>query len=69
VYSVSVICDPSKDYPFTVNVENCYAPVETKPDGTKNIKMTEAIDRQKSSFAMWNIAGNWEMGECLANHR
>lgn len=52
VYSISIICDPSRNYPFTVNITNCYAPVETNNDGTKNIKMTEAVDTIKSSFSM-----------------
>lgn len=52
VYKISVMCDPSKNYPFVLNIMNCFAPVESLPDGKRNIKMSEAIDTVKSSISM-----------------
>lgn len=40
IYKISILCDPSKNYPFAVNIMNCYAPVEVKPNGTTQIKMS-----------------------------
>ena len=52
VYGISVVCDLEKDYPFIVNITNCYAPVETLPNGQKKIKMNEAVNTAKTSLSM-----------------
>lgn len=50
IYGIEVICDPSKKYPFQISIMNCYAPVETSPNGQKNIKMNSAENTVKSSM-------------------
>lgn len=52
IYGISVVCDTSKDYPFIINITNCYAPVQTLSNGQKNIKMNEAVNMMKSSLSM-----------------
>lgn len=52
VYSINIIFDSSRDNPFTVNIQNCYAPVETLADGRKNIAMGRAEDFQKGFFSL-----------------
>jgi hypothetical protein len=42
IYSIDVTCDPTRNYPFIISIMNCYAPVETGPNGQKNIKMNTA---------------------------
>lgn len=52
VYSISIVFDPSRSNPFTVNITNCFAPVETLGDGRKNIVMGKAEDTQKAFFSL-----------------
>ena len=52
IYGISIVCDTAKDYPFIVNIMNCYAPVQTLANGQKNIKMNEAVNEMKTSLSM-----------------
>lgn len=52
VYSISVTCDPSKDFPFEISVMNCYAPVSTNESGQTVVKMSAAINVKKGSIAV-----------------
>lgn len=52
IYQISVICDPEKNYPFVVSVTNGFAPVETLPDGRKNIKISAAEGITKASMSL-----------------
>lgn len=40
VYSIDIVYDPTKKYPFVIHIMNAYAPVEDLPNGQKNIKMS-----------------------------
>lgn len=45
IYNISVVCEPGKNYPFTVRIMNCYAPLDFRPDGTTQIKMSAAVEK------------------------
>lgn len=51
VYDVEVTYDASKGMPFTITVNNCFAPVE-KTAGKNNIVMSKAVDKKKISMAL-----------------
>lgn len=42
IYGIDVVCDPTRNYPFIINIMNCYAPVETGANGQKSVKMNVA---------------------------
>jgi hypothetical protein len=50
IYGIDVVCDPNKNYPFAITIMNCYAPVETGPNGQKTIKMNVAENTIKSTL-------------------
>lgn len=52
IYGIEIFCDTSKNYPFVVNIMNCYAPVETSPTGQKSVKMNQAENTVRSSLSM-----------------
>lgn len=52
IYGIEVTCDPTRNYPFTITIMNCYAPVETGANGQKNIKMNAAENTVRSSLPM-----------------
>lgn len=52
VYSISISCDVTRNYPFIVTITNLYAPVETLPDGTKNVVLAKAEDKKVAQFRM-----------------
>lgn len=52
VYSFSVVCDPTKDYPFAVNITNCKAPMIVKPNGTQTPNMQMAKDKKQASILL-----------------
>ena len=52
VYSISITFDASKNYPFTVEITNCFAPIKTLPSGQRHPVMEEATHKTKSSMAL-----------------
>lgn len=50
VYGIKVICDTSKNLPFSIEIMNCYAPLEVTSTGTLNPKMKEAENTEKISM-------------------
>jgi hypothetical protein len=55
VYSISIICDLAKNYPFTVTIENAYAHVKTTASGSANVEIASAVGRAKSSISLTDI--------------
>lgn len=47
VYGIKIICDTTRNLPFTIEIMNCYAPVERTEEGTLNPKMRESEDVRK----------------------
>ena len=52
VYGIEIYCDPTKNYPFCINIMNCYAPIETTSTGQKTIKMTVAENTVRNSMLL-----------------
>lgn len=52
IYGISIYCDPSKNYPFYININNCYAPVGRAPNGALNIAMSQAVNTTKSYIGL-----------------
>lgn len=50
VYAISINCDISKYIPYSVSIENYYAPVKKAADSTLNVVTQQAIDRVKSTM-------------------
>ncbi len=58
VYEIGVMCYPERNYPYSVTIENYYAPVIKKEDGTLNVQKKDAQDMVSKTFnmtsKMWN---------------
>ena len=52
VYSISIMFDSSKNYPFTIEITNCFAPIEILPSGQHRPVMNKATHAVKSSIAL-----------------
>ena len=52
VYSINIIFDATKNYPFTMEISNCFAPIEVLPSGQHRPVMAKATHLTKSSMAM-----------------
>ena len=52
VYSFSIVCDLSKDYPFAVNIMNCKAPVTRNANGTMTPNMKQAKNKKEHSILL-----------------
>lgn len=50
VYGIKILCDTSRNLPFSIEIMNCYAPVVKTDEGTLNPKMKEAEDIKKISM-------------------
>lgn len=50
IYGIKIICDTSRNLPFSMEIMNCYAPVIKTNEGTLNPKMKEAEDIKKISM-------------------
>ena len=57
IYSISITYDGSKNYPFTCEITNCFAPIEVMPGGTHRPVMKQATHMTKSSMTM--SAAEW----------
>lgn len=55
IYQLLITHDASRNYPYTLTVMNCYAPVTTGAGGQKNILMSSATDMVKSTISMKEI--------------
>lgn len=55
VYGISIYCDPSKNYPFYININNCFAPVGRMPNGTINVQMASAVKKTRSAIGMTEL--------------
>ena len=52
VYSISVTCDPTRNFPFEITITNCYAPVSGNSSGQTIVKMSEAVNLKKGTLAV-----------------
>lgn len=52
VYSISITFDASKNYPFNVEITNCFAPIEVLQSGQHRPIMNKATHMTKSSLAL-----------------
>ena len=52
VYSLSIICDPTKDFPFAINISNCYATPKRSPYGQVIADMSSAENLYKTSILL-----------------
>ena len=52
VYSFSIVCDTSKDYPFIVNIMNCKAPIKTLANGASMPDMNNAKFKKQSNIML-----------------
>lgn len=52
VYSIDITFDASKNYPFTVEITNCFAPIEVLSTGQHRPIMNQATHTVKSSIAL-----------------
>ena len=52
VYSISICCKPENDFPFGVNIMNCYAPVIKNPYGQIIAEMGKAEKMEKTSIML-----------------
>lgn len=50
VYGIKIICDISRNLPFTLEISNCYAPVKVMDDGTLRVEMKSAENMQNISM-------------------
>lgn len=47
VYGIKILCDTSRNLPFSIEIMNCYAPVDKTAGGTLNPRMREAVNIKK----------------------
>ena len=47
VYGIKITCDTSRNLPFMIEIQNCYAPIDIGDDGIMNPRMREAENIQK----------------------
>ena len=52
VYSFSIVCDPSKDFPFAINIQNCYATPIKSATGQITANMKSADNNMKTSILL-----------------
>ncbi len=52
VYSFSVVCDLSKNYPFAVNIMNCKATMTVNPNGTQTPNMSKTRDKKEFNILL-----------------
>lgn len=59
VYSISICCQPGQDYPFAINIMNCYASTKTTSTGGIVGEMSTAEGKETFSILLteseWNI--------------
>lgn len=52
VYGISICCDLSRNYPFTINIMTCKAPVKAFPNGTQAPDMAKAKYKKESNMTL-----------------
>lgn len=57
VYSISIVCEPGKDYPFAINIMNCYATPKHTPTGGIVAEMSTA--EGKNNFSILLTTKEW----------
>lgn len=57
VYSISIVCEPGKDYPFAINIMNCYATPKTTATGGIVAEMSSA--EGKNNFSILLTEKEW----------
>ena len=57
VYSFSIVCDLSKNYPFAVNIMNCKAPMKANTNGTQTPDLGKA--KYKKEFSIMLTKSEW----------
>jgi len=56
-YSITVTCSPTRDYPYRIEIMNCYAPLGQGKNGMLPILMDQAEDIQKDDIDL--TEGEW----------
>ncbi len=57
VYSFSIVCDLSKNYPFVINIMNCKAPMNVNANGTQTPNMSKIKDKKEANIML--TKGEW----------
>jgi len=52
VYSFSIVCDLSKNYPFAINIMNCKATIAVNANGTQTPNMSKVKDKKEASIML-----------------
>jgi hypothetical protein len=52
VYSVTIACDTTKNFPIEISIENCYAPVISSGSGQTTVKMSAAVNKKVASMSV-----------------
>ena len=52
VYGIKVVCDTSRNLPFTIEITNCYCVVDIAENGKMNPRMRDAVNIKKISMNM-----------------
>lgn len=52
VYEIGIICNPGDIYPYRITIDNYYAPVNKRDDGTYNVLKSDAQDLVSKTFYM-----------------
>lgn len=50
VYSIKIVCDPMKRYPFSIYISNCFAPVKKDDTGQLKVSMSKAKNKKESTL-------------------
>ncbi len=67
-YSVSITCSPAKNYPYRLEIMNCYAPLGHGRNGMLPILMDQAEEIRKESIDL--TEGEWlYIMDCLDENR
>ncbi len=67
-YSVSITCSPAKNYPYRLEIMNCYAPLGHGRNGMLPILMDQAEDIRRESIDL--TEGEWlYIMDCLDENR
>ena len=52
VYSMNIICDPNKNYPFTINIVNMLAPPIIGDNGLVTANLKQAVNKKVCSISL-----------------
>lgn len=52
VYSITITCDSSKNFPIEIVIENCFAPIVSSGSGQTTVKMAAAVNKRVASMSV-----------------